>query len=238
MAEMAEVRQAVAPLRVGMVVFPNLTMLDLIGPHDVLNTPRCKIDLLWHRIEPVPVQGSFSILPTATFADYDPPDILFVPGGPGQLPMMDDEALIAFVARAGRTARYITSVCTGSLILGAAGLLKGKRATTHWASLDQLKLLGAIPVSERVVEDGNVITGAGVSSGIDFGLVLTARIWGEAAAKAMQLAIEYDPDPPFAGGSVTSAEPEIVAVMRERMAPLLEKRVAAATRIGREKLGL
>jgi cyclohexyl-isocyanide hydratase len=238
MAEMAEVRQAVAPLRVGMVVFPNLTMLDLIGPHDVLNTPRCKIDLLWHRIEPVPVQGSFSILPTATFADYDPPDILFVPGGPGQLPMMDDEALIAFVARAGRTARYITSVCTGSLILGAAGLLKGKRATTHWASLDQLKLLGAIPVSERVVEDGNVITGAGVSSGIDFGLVLTARIWGEAAAKAMQLAIEYDPDPPFAGGSVTSAEPEIVAAMRERMAPLLEKRVAAATRIGREKLGL
>jgi cyclohexyl-isocyanide hydratase len=238
MAEMAEVRQAVAPLRVGMVVFPNLTMLDLIGPHDVLNTPRCKIDLLWHRIEPVPVQGSFSILPTATFADYDPPDILFVPGGPGQLPMMDDEALIAFVARAGRTARYITSVCTGSLILGAAGLLKGKRATTHWASLDQLKLLGAIPVSERVVEDGNVITGAGVSSGIDFGLVLTARIWGEAAAKAMQLAIEYDPDPPFTGGSVTSAEPEIVAAMRERMAPLLEKRVAAATRIGREKLGL
>ena len=238
MAEMAEVQQAVAPLRVGMVVFPNLTMLDLIGPHDVLNTPRCKIDLLWHRIEPVPVQGSFAILPTATFADYALPDILFVPGGPGQLPMMDDEALIGFVARAGRTARYITSVCTGSLILGAAGLLKGKRATTHWASLDQLKLLGAIPVSERVVEDGNVITGAGVSSGIDFGLVLTARIWGEAAAKAMQLAIEYDPDPPFTGGSVTSAEPEIVAAMRERMAPLLEKRVATATRIGREKLGL
>jgi len=225
-------------LRIGMVLFPNLTMLDLIGPHDVLNTPRCKIDLLWHRIEPVPVQGSFSILPTATFADYAPPDILFVPGGPGQLPAMDDEALIAFVAKAAESAKYITSVCTGSLILGAAGLLKGKRATTHWASLDQLKLLGAIPVSERVVEDGNIVTGAGVSSGIDFGLVLTARIWGEAAAKAMQLAIEYDPDPPFVGGSVKSAESHIVATMRERMAPLLEKRVAAATRIGREKLGL
>ena len=225
-------------LRIGMVLFPNLTMLDLIGPHDVLNTPRCKIDLLWHRIEPVPVQGSFSILPTATFADYAPPDILFVPGGPGQLPAMDDEALIAFVARAAEGAKYITSVCTGSLILGAAGLLKGKRATTHWASLDQLKLLGAIPVSERVVEDGNIVTGAGVSSGIDFGLVLTARIWGEAAAKAMQLVIEYDPDPPFVGGSVKSAEPHIVTAMRERMAPLLEKRVAAATRIGREKLGL
>ena len=225
-------------LRVGMVLFPNLTMLDLIGPHDVLNTPRCKIDLLWHRIEPVPVQGSFSILPTATFADYAPPDILFVPGGPGQLPAMDDEALIAFVARAAQGAKYITSVCTGSLILGAAGLLKGKRATTHWASLDQLALLGAIPVSERVVEDGNVITGAGVSSGIDFGLVLTARIWGEAAAKTFQLAIEYDPDPPFTGGSVQTSEPEIVATMRARMAPLLEKRVATATRIGREKLGL
>lgn len=225
-------------LRVGMVLFPNLTMLDLIGPHDVLNTPRCKIDLLWHRIEPVPAQGNFSILPTATFADYAPPDILFVPGGPGQLPAMDDEALIAFVARAAQGAKYVTSVCTGSLILGAAGLLKGKRATTHWASLDQLALLGAIPVSERVVEDGNVITGAGVSSGIDFGLVLTARIWGEAAAKTIQLAIEYDPDPPFTGGSVKTSEPEIVATMRQRMAPLLEKRVATATRIGREKLGL
>lgn len=233
---MAESQSSVAPLRVGMVVFPNLTMLDLIGPHDVLNTPRCKIDLLWHRIEPV--QGSFAIVPTATFAEYAPPDILFVPGGPGQLPAMDDESLIAFVARAGKAAKYITSVCTGSLILGAAGLLKGKRATTHWASLDQLRLLGAIPVSERVVEDGNVITGAGVSSGIDFGLVLTARIWGEAAAKTIQLAIEYDPDPPFTGGSIKSAEPDIVATMRERMAPLLEKRVATATRIGKEKLGL
>ena len=235
---MAETQSPVPPLRVGMVLFPHLTMLDLIGPHDVLNTPRCKIDLLWHRIEPVPVQGSFSILPTATFADYAPPDILFVPGGPGQLPAMDDEALIAFVAKAAQGAQYITSVCTGSLILGAAGLLKGKRATTHWASLDQLALLGAIPTAERVVEDGNVITGAGVSSGIDFALVLTARIWGEMAAKTIQLAIEYDPDPPFVGGSVASSEPEIVAIMRERMAPLLEKRVATATRIGREKLGL
>jgi cyclohexyl-isocyanide hydratase len=212
-------------LRVGMVLFPNLTSLDLIGPHDVLNTPRCKIDLLWHRIEPVPVQGSFSILPTATFADYAPPDILFVPGGPGQLPAMDDEALIAFVAKAAKTAKYITSVCTGSLILGAAGLLKGKRATSHWASLDQLKLLGAI-------------TGAGVTSGIDFALVLTARIWGEAAAKAIQLALEYDPQPPFAAGSVKTADPATIATMRERMGPLLEKRVATATRIGREKLGL
>ena len=225
-------------LRVGMVLFPNLTSLDLIGPHDVLNTPRCKIDLLWHRIEPVPVQGSFSILPTATFADYAAPDILFVPGGPGQLPAMDDEALIAFVAKAAKTAKYITSVCTGSLILGAAGLLKGKRATSHWASLDQLKLLGAIPVAERVVEDGNVITGAGVTSGIDFALVLTARIWGEAAAKAIQLALEYDPQPPFSSGSIKTAEPAIIATMRERMGPLLEKRVATATRIGREKLGL
>jgi cyclohexyl-isocyanide hydratase len=235
---MAEIQTAVPPLRVGMVVFPNLTMLDLIGPHDVLNTPRCKIDLLWHRIEPVPVQGSFAILPTATFAEYDPPDILFVPGGPGQLAAMDDDALLDFVATAGKGAKYITSVCTGSLILGAAGLLKGKRATSHWASLDQLKLLGAIPIAERVVEDGNLITGAGVTSGIDFALVLTARIWGEAAAKSMQLAIEYDPDPPFVGGSVKTAEPATIAAMRERMGPLLEKRVATATRIGRDKLGL
>lgn len=235
---MAEAQPPDQPLRVAMVVFPNLTMLDLIGPHDVLNTPRCKIDLLWHRIEPVPVQGSFSILPTATFADYGTPDILFIPGGPGQLPSMDDTDLIAFVARAGKAAKYVTSVCTGSLILGAAGLLKGKRATTHWAALDQLALLGAIPVSERVVEDGNVITGAGVTSGIDFALVLSARIWGEAAAKTMQLVLEYDPDPPFVGGSIKSSEPEIVATMRDRLRPLTEKRIATATRIGRERLGL
>lgn len=225
-------------LRVGMVLFPNLTSLDLIGPYDVLNTPRCKIDLLWHRIEPVTVQGGFAILPTATFADYAPPDILFVPGGPGQLPAMDDADLIAFVAKAGKSARYITSVCTGALILGAAGLLKGKRATTHWASHDQLALLGAIPVAERVVEDGNIITGGGVTSGIDFALVLTARLWGEAAAKMIQLALEYDPAPPFPGGSLKTSDPAIVAAMRERMAPLIEKRIATATRIGREKLGL
>lgn len=221
-----------------MVLFPNLTSLDLIGPHDVLNTPRCKIDLLWHGIEPVPVQGAFSILPTATFSGYGTPDILFVPGGPGQLPAMDDAALIDFVATAARGAKFITSVCTGSLILGAAGLLQGKRATTHWASLEQLALLGAIPVAERVVEDGNIITGAGVTSGIDFALVLTARIWGDAAAKAIQLALEYDPKPPFGGGSVTTAEPEIVASMRERMAQLTNKRVETATRIGRERLKL
>jgi cyclohexyl-isocyanide hydratase len=226
-------------IRIAMVLFPNMTALDLVGPYEVLGNPRASVELLWHRVEPVPTTGSLALMPTATFDSYQvPPDVLFVPGGPGQLAAIDDEALIRFVTTAAKGARYITSVCTGSLILAAAGLLKGKRATTHWASHDQLALFGAIPVDERVVTDGNIVTGAGVTSGIDFGLVLAARLWGEQVAKAIQLTIEYDPEPPLPGGSPKSAEPGIIAAARERLAPLIEKRKAAARRIAKDRLGL
>ncbi len=226
------------PLRIAMVLFPNLTVLDLVGPYETLNVPQAKIDLLWHRIEPVPAQGGLCLMPTATFADYGEADVLFVPGGAGQLPAMDDEPLIEFVRSRAAGAKYVTSVCTGSLVLAAAGLLKGKRATCHWASADQLAFMGAIPISERVVEDGNIITGGGVTSGIDFGLVLAARLWGEEAAKAIQLRLEYDPAPPFHSGTPASADPAVLAQVRARMAPLTERRIAAARRIAKERLGL
>ena len=226
-------------IRVGMVLFPNLTQLDLTGPHEVLSfPPNIVVDMLWHRIEPVTSISGLALMPTATFDDYDLPDVLFIPGGPGQLQAMDDALLIEFVKRAGAEAKYITSVCTGSLVLAAAGLLIGKRATSHWGVVDQLALMGAEPVRERVVEDGNIITGAGVTAGIDFALTLVARLVSEDAAKAIQLGIEYDPDPPFNSGSVETADPQIIKMMAERTAELTEKRREAAQRIGKEKLGL
>ena len=226
-------------IRVGMVLFPNLTQLDLTGPHEVLSfPPNIDVDLLWHRIEPVASISGLVLMPTATFDDYELPDVLFIPGAPGQLQAMDDAPLIDFVKRAGNEATYITSVCTGSLVLAAAGLLIGKRATSHWSVVDQLALMGAEPVRERVVEDGNIITGAGVTAGIDFALTLIARLNGEQAAKAIQLGIEYDPDPPFNGGSIETADPEMVALQTERGADLATRRREAATRIGRERLGL
>ncbi len=226
-------------IRVGMVLFPNLTQLDLTGPHEVLSfPPPIEVDLLWHRLEPVISISGFVLTPTATFDDYEAPDVLFIPGGPGQLQAMDDEPLIDFVKRAGESAKYITSVCTGSLVLAAAGLLVGKRATSHWSVVDQLALMGAEPVRERVVEDGNIITGAGVTAGIDFALTLVSRLINEDAAKNIQLGIEYDPDPPFNDGSIETADPARVELQRKRGADLAEKRREAAMRIGRERLGI
>ncbi len=226
-------------IRVGMVLFPNLTQLDLTGPHEVLSfPPNIEVDMLWHRIEPVASISGLVLMPTATFEEYELPDVLFIPGGPGQLQAMDDQPLIEFVKRAGAEAKYITSVCTGSLVLAAAGLLVGKRATSHWGVVDQLALMGAEPVRERVVEDGNIITGAGVTAGIDFALTLVARLVSEEAAKAIQLGIEYDPDPPFNSGSVETADPGTIEAMSERTADLTKRRHDAALRIGRERLGL
>lgn len=223
-----------AACRIGMVLFPRLTQLDLTGPFEVLvRMPGAQVDLLWHRIEPVVTDRGLILTPTATFDGYGTPDILFIPGGPGQLAAMDDAALVGFVRRAGRAARLVTSVCTGALILGAAGLLVGRRATTHWTVVDQLALLGAEPVRERVVIDGNVITGAGVSAGIDFALTVAAQLHGEQLAREIQLQIEYDPQPPFDSGSVASAAPELVERLTRGAAELIDRRRAVAERIGR-----
>jgi cyclohexyl-isocyanide hydratase len=223
---------------IGMLIFPGLTQLDMTGPHEVLaRLPNTKVHLVAHTMAPVKTDRGMEIVPTTTLADCPQLDLVMVPGGPGQQDLMEDGAVLAFLQTQARGAKYVTSVCTGSLVLGAAGLLKGKRATSHWAAIDHLKPLGAIPVSERVVTDGNIITGAGVASGIDFALAVAAVLEGEEVARQIQLQIEYDPAPPFNSGSPGTASADIVALVRSRLAVLNEQRREVAARVGR-KLGV
>lgn len=197
------------PIDVGFVVFPDITQLDFTGPLEVLSRmARCR--LIWKTTEPVRADKGFVITPDASFAEVDRVDIMCIPGGGGVLPLLEDEVVLQEVRRLAATARYVTSVCTGALVLGAAGLLEGKRATTHWASLDFLRLFGATPVDERVVIDGNLITGGGVTAGIDFGLTLAAELAGPEKAQAIQLVMEYNPQPPFDAGSPKTAPPALV----------------------------
>ena len=224
--------------RIGMLIFPRLTQLDMTGPYEVLaRLPDTKVELIARTREPVTTDRGMQIVPTTTYADCPPLDVIMVPGGPGQQDLMEDEEALAFLRKQAAGAKYVTSVCTGSLVLGAAGLLKGKRATSHWAAIDHLALLGAIPVSEKVVTDGNIVTGAGVTSGIDFALTLAAMLESEEAARAIQLQIEYDPAPPFDSGSPKTAAPALIEKLKNRMAPLNEARKTVAARVGK-KLGV
>ncbi|MBS0534584.1 MAG: DJ-1/PfpI family protein [Proteobacteria bacterium] len=222
---------------IGMLIFPRLTQLDMTGPYEVLaRLPDTKVELIARTLDPVTTDRGMQIVSTVTYASCPPLDIVMVPGGPGQQDLMEDEEALAFLRRQAVSAKYLTSVCTGSLVLGAAGLLKGKRATCHWAALEHLKPLGAIPVSEKVVVDGNVVTGAGVTSGIDFALSLAAILEGEAVAREIQLQIEYDPAPPFDSGSPKTAKPETLAALNAKLTALNEARREVAARVGR-KLG-
>lgn len=224
--------------RIGMLLFPQLTQLDMTGPYEVLaRLPNTTVELVAKTLEPVTTDRGMQILPTTTYADCPPLAIVMVPGGPGQQGLMEDEEALAFLRRQAAQAQFITSVCTGSLVLAAAGLLRGKRATCHWAALEYLALMGAVPVDEKVVVDGNIVTGAGVTSGIDFALQLAAILDGEETAREIQLQIEYDPQPPFNSGSPKTAAPETVAALMKRMAPLREARRDVAQRVGR-KLGV
>jgi cyclohexyl-isocyanide hydratase len=199
-----------APLEIGMLLYPGLTLLDLIGPHTVFSW-HANTHLVWKTMDTVRSDTGIGIQPTATFAECPRNlDILFVPGGFGTAAAMADPEVVAFLADRAATAKYVTSVCSGSLILGAAGLLKGYKATSHWALLDSLSLFGAEPVKARVVVDRNRVSGGGVTAGIDFGLVLLAKLRGDDAAKLSQLAMEYDPAPPFHAGSPEGAGPAIV----------------------------
>jgi cyclohexyl-isocyanide hydratase len=205
-------------LTVGLLLFPEMTQLDMTGPYEVfVSLPRTTVHLVWKTLEPVTTGGGLRMLPSTTFATCPKLDVICVPGGPGQVALMQDSEVLEFLRKQAETSRYVTSVCTGSLLLGAAGLLRGYRATSHWLSLDQLVLLGATPVAERIVMDGNRITGGGVTSGIDFALILAAQLFGEDVAREVQLRIEYAPAPPFNSGSPRTADPALVAVVSERL---------------------
>jgi len=204
-------------LDIGMLLYPGLTQLDLTGPFEVLHrVPDARVHLAWKTREPVVADSKMAILPTTTLDDCPRLDVLFVPGGAGQTPLMKDEAVIGFLRDKGREARWVTSVCTGALLLGVAGLLEGYDAATHWAFMDLLPRFGARPVKRRVVVDRNRVTGGGVTAGIDFGLRLAAELAGESVAKAIQLGLEYDPEPPFRCGHPDVAEPAILATVRAR----------------------
>ena len=201
------------PLKLGMVIYPRMTLLDLVGPQAALGMHGVT-HLLWKSIEPVVSDTGIPVLPTTTFANCPRDlDVLFVPGGFGTADVMQDAEVLAFLADYGTTARYVTSVCTGALILGAAGLLDGYRAATHWATYDALAALGVECAHDRYVGDRNRFTGGGVTAGLDFGLALLAELRGETVAKVTQLMLEYNPAPPFNAGHPETAGPEITNIV-------------------------
>ena len=201
------------PLQIGMLLYPGFTLLDLAGPANALGL-HGMIHLAWKTLEPVSSDTGISINPTVTFADVpDHLDVLFVPGGFGTNDAMQDQEILDFLGRAGSTARYVTSVCTGSVILAMAGLMDGYRAATHWAFYEPLEALGIEPSHERVVVDRNRISGGGVTAGIDFGLIVLASLKGQDAAEFTQLAMEYDPRPPFNAGNPRTARAGIVEMI-------------------------
>ncbi|MEL7488258.1 MAG: DJ-1/PfpI family protein [Pseudomonadota bacterium] len=203
-------------LRIGFVLFPKVTQLDFTGPLQVLSRlPGAETHIAAKTTAPIETDAVLTLNPSCAFEDCPPLDVLCVPGGFGVDDAIRDNALISFVARQAENARYVTSVCTGAFVLGAAGLLRGKRATTHWAYHDDLALVGATPIRERVVRDGNLFTGGGVTAGIDFAFTLAAEIAGEAVAQSIQLGLEYDPRPPFDSGAPDRAAPAIKERMNE-----------------------
>ena len=200
------------PLILGMMLYPGFTLLDIVGPQAVLGMHGQTL-LLWETLEPVLSDTGVALSPTTAFTDCPRDlDVLVVPGGLGTIEAMKNAAIIDFLADLGSTARYVTSVCTGSLLLGMAGLLDGYRAATHWGCYEALEAVGATATRERVVVDRNRFTGGGVTSGIDFGLTLLAELRGEQTAKVIQLALEYDPEPPFQTGTPDKAGAELTAI--------------------------
>ena len=220
------------PLTIGFLLFPRVTQLDFTGPHEVMSRlPGAQVKLLWKQAGPVRADTGLTMLADTSLAEAPQLDILCIPGGPGVAALMEDEEVLDFLRAQAPGARYVTSVCTGALVLGAAGLLRGIRATTHWASHDFLADLGAVPVQGRVVRDGKVITGGGVTAGIDFALTIAAEIAGPAVAQAIQLQIEYAPQPPFNAGRPETAPAEVLAAAEARGAGMRAERVALVARV-------
>ena len=203
-------------MKVAILVFEKLTALDAVGPYEVLSrVPGAEVEFVAKEAGMVRTDtGALGVSADSSLADTQPPEILLIPGGEGNRPLLGDEEVLDWVRAAHERTAWTTSVCTGSLVLGAAGLLDGVRATSHWAYLDRLAGYGADATSERVVTDGKIVTAAGVSSGIDMALTLAAEIAGPEVAQAIQLGIEYDPEPPFDAGSPRKAPPAIVELVR------------------------
>jgi cyclohexyl-isocyanide hydratase len=218
--------------RIGLLAFPAMTQLDLTGPLQVFaNLPGAEVRVIWKTLDPIQTHGGLRLVPDTTLSDCPKLDVICVPGGFGVMDLMDDPEVLAFLRMQAEQVRFVGSICTGSLVLGAAGLLRGKKATTHWAWLDLLAPLGAIPTKGRVVRDGNVFTGGGVTAGIDFALTMVAELAGRDAAESIQLGIEYAPAPPFDAGSPDTARPEIVAVVRARMTATRAEREARVAKV-------
>jgi len=212
-------------LQIGFLLFPQVQQLDLTGPYDVLaSLPNVQVHLVWKDLLPVTASTGLVLNPTTTFDQCPALDVICVPGGSGVGPLMEDDETLAFLKAQAANARYVTSVCTGALVLGAAGLLQGKRATTHWAYHELLAPLGAIAVQDRVVRDGNLLTGGGITAGIDFALTLAAELFDRSTAELIQLQLEYAPAPTFAAGSPQTAPAGVLEQARRLSAGSLKMR--------------
>jgi cyclohexyl-isocyanide hydratase len=224
-------------LQIGALVFPQVDQMDLTGPFAVLSRlPNSSFQLLWKNTQPVRDMHGLTLTPDATFADAQPIDLLLVPGGAGQEALMEDDFVLSFIAHAAAQAKCVFSVCTGALVLGAARLLMGRAATCYWPAFELLKYFGAVPTSRRGVVDGNFVTAAGLTAGIDGALQVAAMLRGQNAAEAIQLALQYDPQPPFDCGSPEKAPAELIADFKRATADLMARRLATAKRVA-AKLG-
>ncbi|MGC9258518.1 MAG: DJ-1/PfpI family protein [Phycisphaerae bacterium] len=223
-------------MNIGALIFPGIDQLDFTGPFKVLSRlPGAEVHILWKTLEPVRDIHGLILTPTLRLADCPPLEALVIPGGPGQEEIMEDQEIIDFIRDRAKRVKIVLSVCTGALLCGAAGLLAGKAATMHWASLNLLHFFGAKPQQDRVVISGNLITCAGVTSGIDGALAAAAKLVGEKTAKLIQLAVEYAPEPPFDCGDIRTAPRSISVPVRQQFARISVKRLRTARRIARLK---
>lgn len=214
-------------LKIGGLIFPNMDQCDFTGPFEALaRVPNSSFMTIWKDKQPVRDLAGMQLLADTTFEEAPQLDVLLVPGGRGQEELMHDEVVLSFIRKQAAGARYVFSVCTGALLCGAAGLLHGKRATTHWTAMEVLPLYGATPSDERVVIDGKLVSAGGVTSGIDGSLMMVALLRGETVAQELQLYMAYDPQPPFQSGSPATAPSSILAAVTERARSITEKRLA------------
>ncbi|MGO9263217.1 MAG: DJ-1/PfpI family protein [Bryobacteraceae bacterium] len=231
-------RSLLAHLHIGILIYPRLDQIDFTGPFEVFSRiPDATVHVLWKDTRPLSDYKGLILTPETTMEQAPPLDVLQVPGGPGQESLMDDDKVLSFIRKQTESGRTVFSVCTGALICGAAGILRGRRATTHWTAFDLLPYFGAIPVDARVVVDGNLVSAAGVTAGIDGALRVAAMLRGDQVAQEIQLAMEYAPEPPFYSGTPKTAAPDTVQAVATQGFALKEARISTARRIA-AKLGM